>query len=147
MMRTLLLVVALAGGTPGAQVPTVTPLFLSREVEAAPAFLVECRNNTSSSVSSGSDTWAVTRSAIRIDGAVLDEQGRMGPGLTMEIPPGGTWRGIIELRQTAPRTSFATNLGAHVRMPMMAPLSSGRHTIAVRCAGVWSADLSFYLEK
>jgi hypothetical protein len=127
--------------------PTVTPFFMSREVEGGPAFLVECRNTTSADVSSGSETWALTRSAIRIDGTVLDEEGGVGPGLTMGIPPGGTWRGIIELRQAAPRNSYATALGANVRMPTAFPLSAGRHTISARCAGVWAADFPFYWEK
>ncbi len=126
--------------------PTVTPFFMSREVEGGPAFMVECRNTTDSGISSGSDTWALARSAIRIDGIALDDRMRIGPGLTMEIPPGGTWRGIIELRQEA-GTSYATALGANVRMPTVVALSAGRHAIAVRCAGVWSADLPFYWEK
>jgi hypothetical protein len=71
--------------------PTVTSLFVSREVERGAAFMIECRNTTSAGISSGSETWALTRSAVRIDGAVLDEQGRIRPGLTTEIPPGGVW--------------------------------------------------------
>jgi hypothetical protein len=127
--------------------PTVTPFFMSREVEGGPAFMVECRNTTRSGISSGSDTWALTRSAIRIDGIALDEQARIGSELAMDIPPGGTWRGIIELRQAVPRSSYVTAWGANVRMTTVVPLSAGRHTISVRCAGVWSADLSFYWEK
>jgi len=151
-MRTTVMAIALLAGLvrvgqTALVLPTVTPLFMSREVEGGPAFLVECRNTTSTGISSGSDTWALTRSAIRIDGSVLDEQGRIGPGLTMDIPPGSTWRGIIELRQTVPRTSFATALGANVRMPTVVALGAGRHTISVRCGGGWSADLSFYWEK
>ncbi|HKV98220.1 MAG TPA: hypothetical protein VJN96_00280 [Vicinamibacterales bacterium] len=127
--------------------PTLTPFFMSREVEGGPAFLIECRNTTSAGISSGSEIWALARSAIRIDGTVLDEQGRIGPGLTMDIPPGGTWRGIIELRQTAAGTSYATAFGANVRMPTVVALNAGRHAIAVRCAGLWSTDLPFYWEK
>jgi hypothetical protein len=130
-----------------APVPKVAPLFMSREAEGGPAFLIECRNFTDAAISSGSLTWASTRSAIRIDGAVLDEQGRIGPGLTTEIPPGGTWRGIIELRQAAPRTSYAVAFGANVRMPTVVPLMAGRHAIAVRCSGVWSDELPFYWER
>jgi hypothetical protein len=149
MRITVMAIVLLAGLGQTAQVlPTVTPFFLSRESEGGPAFLVECRNTSSIGVSSGADTWALSRGAIRIDGAVLDEQGgRIGPGLTMDIPPGGTWRGIIELRQSVPRTSYAVALGANVRMPTVVSLNSGKHTISARCAGSWSADLSFYWEK
>jgi len=151
MRITVMAIVLLAGlvrtGQSALVMPTVTPFFMSREVEGGPAFLVECRNTTSAGISSASDTWALTRSAIRIDRTVLDEQSEIGGGLSMDIPPGGTWRGIIELRQAVPRTSYATALGANVRMPTVVPLSAGRHTISVRCAGVWSADLSFYWEK
>jgi hypothetical protein len=127
--------------------PTVTPFFTSRQAEDGPAFLVECRNTTSAGISSGSGTWASTRIAIRIDGSVLGEQGQIGSGLSMEIPPGGTWRGIIELRQAVPHNSLAVAFGANVRMPTVVSLSAGRHTISVRCAGVWSDDLSFYWEE
>lgn len=151
MRITVMAIAVLAGlvqvGHTAPVLPTVTPLFMARQVEGGPAFWVECRNTTSTAISSGSDTWALTRSAIRIDGTVLDEQGRIGPGLTMDIPPGGTWRGIIELPPTVPRSSYAVALGANVRMPTVVALSAGRHTIAVRCAGVWSTDLSFHWEK
>jgi hypothetical protein len=130
--------------------PTVTPLFMSRESEGGPAFLVECRNSSGAPISTGADAWPLSRSAIRIDGAVLDEQGgRIGPGLTQDVPPGGVWRGIIELGQAMqpmPRTSFAPTLGANVRMSPVAILSPGRHVISVRCLGVWAADLPFYWE-
>jgi hypothetical protein len=146
-MAVVLLVGLVRTGQTALIQPTVTSFFMSREVEGGPAFLVDCRNTTSTGISSGSETWALARSAIRIDGTVLDEQGRIGPGLTKDIPPGGTWRGIIELRPTVPRTSYATALGANVRMPTLVPLSAGRHTISVRCAGVWSTDLPFFVEK
>jgi hypothetical protein len=148
VMTIALLAALVRGGQTVPVLPTVTPLFMAREVEGGPAFLVECRNTTSTGISSGSDMWALTRSAIRIDGTVLDELGgRIGPGLTTDIPPGGTWRGILELRQTVSRISSATALSANVRMPTSVTLSAGRHTVAIRCAGVWSADLSFYWEK
>src|SRR5262245_47148765 len=108
MRITLIHVLLLIGLAQSEQVrselPTVTSLFVSRDVEGGPAFLVECRNATTAAISSGSDTWALTRSAIRIDRTVLDEQGRIGPGLTSDIPPGGTWKGIIALRHASPRT-------------------------------------------
>jgi len=118
-----------------------------RDVERGPAFLVECRNTTTHDISTGSDVWTLNRSAIRIDGNDLDDEPRIGPGLTMDIPPGGIWRGIVELRQAAPRTFYAVALGAHVRWPTVVPLQSGRHTIAVRCNGVWSIDMPFYWEQ
>jgi hypothetical protein len=132
-----------------ASIPTLAPMFMSRGVDVGPAFLVECRNTTNRAVSSGSETWVLTRSAVRIDGRVLDEPpgGRFGPGLTMDIQPGGPWRGIIELRQSTGGTSWEVALGANTRVPLVVPLNAGRHTISVRCSGVWSDDTAFYWEK
>jgi hypothetical protein len=133
----------------GSSAPTVAPLFMSRGVDNGPAFLVECRNTTNAAVSSGSRAWVLTRSAVRVDGGILDEPpgGELGPGLTMDVQPGGIWRGIIELRQSASGQSWAVALGAQTRMPIVVPLNAGRHTIAVRCNGVWSDDASFYWER
>jgi hypothetical protein len=132
-----------------ATAPTLAPMFMSRGVDIGPAFFVECRNSTSRPVSSGSQIWVLTRSAIRIDGVVLDEPtgGRFGVGLTTDIQPGGPWRGIVELRQSTGGTSWQVALGANTRMPIIVSLNAGRHTIAVRCSEVWSADLAFYWEK
>src|SRR5437868_579429 len=124
--------------------PTVAPLFMSRGVDPAATFFIECLNTTNRPVSSGSTTWPLTRSAVRVDGSVLDEPpgGRIGVGLTMDIQPGEMWRGIIELRQS-PGTSWAVALGAHVRMPIIVPLNKGRHTVAVTCGAIWSDDVPF----
>ena len=129
--------------------PTLAPMFMSRSVDRGPAFFAECRNTTDFPVSSGSQVWVLTRSAVRIDGAVLDEPpgGRIGVGLTTNIPPGGMWRGIIELRQSIGGTSWQVVIGANTRMPIVVPLNTGRHTIAVRCSGVWSNDVAFYWEE
>jgi hypothetical protein len=128
--------------------PTVTPMFMSRGADGGPAFFIECRNTTNAPVSSGSPIWAFSRSAVRLDGTVLEESGgRIGPGLTVDIQPGAMWRGIIELRQSASGQSLAVALGANVRAPLNVPLSAGRHTIAVRCSNAWSDDLPFYWEN
>lgn len=129
--------------------PTVAPLFMSRGVDVGPAFFVECRNTRSAAVSSGAPSWALTDSAIRVDGSILAEPpgGRIGPGLTTDIPPGGIWRGIIELRQSPRGTGWPVASGANARMSVFEPLRSGRHAMAVRCAGVWSDDVMFYWER
>ena len=129
--------------------PSVEPLFVSRGVDIAPAFLVGCRNTTSEPVSSGSSRWPHTESAIRVDGSVLPEPlgRRIGQGLTMYIQPGSMWQGIIELWQSPSGRGWAVALGAHTRMFINVPLSAGRHTIGVRCADVWSDDVAFYWEK
>src|SRR5437763_1417236 len=122
-------------GTPSK--PTLAPFFMSGAVAAGPAFFAECRNTTGATASSDSETWVLSRSAVRVDGRILDEPngGRVGPGLTTNVDPGGRWRGIIELRQSAAGDSLAVAFGALVRMPLLVPLSVGRHTIAVRCVG------------
>jgi HEAT repeat protein len=92
--------------------------------------------------------WPLNKSAIRLDGRNLtDEGGRIGPGLTRPVPPGQTWRGIIELWQVQQTTSRAVAFDAMVRSPFLLPLEPGRHTIAVRCAEQWSGDVVFFLEK
>ena len=127
--------------------PTVTPWFLSRNAEEGPAFLIECRNTTERAVDSGSMVWALDQDDFRIDGTVLEPRGRMGPGLMSVIPPGGMWRGIIELRQFEPQTGYAVALGANTRSALVVPLVAGRHTIAVRCGDTWSVDVPFYWER
>jgi len=129
--------------------PAVTPMFMSRGVDGGPAFFIECRNTTNAPVSSGSPAWARSRSAVRLDGTVLEESsgGLIGPGLTTDIQPGAMWRGIIELPQSEFGQSSAVALGANVRAPLIVPLNTGRHTIAVRCSDVWSDDVAFYWEK
>ena len=149
LLIVMLKAVGQAAGTPSTGIPTLVPMFMSRGVDGGPAFLAECRNTTMLPLSSGSQLWVLTRSAVRIDGAVLDEPpvGRTGPGLTTDIQPGETWRGIIELRQSPGGTSWQVALGANTRMPIVVPLNAGRHTIAVRCSGVWSGDVAFYWVK
>ncbi len=128
--------------------PVVTPWFLSRNVEEGPAFMIECRNTTGAPISSGAMFWALDQDDFRINGTQLEPRGRMGPGLMTEIPPGGTWRGIMELRQAEPRTGYAVALGADTRGALVVPLAPGRHTIAVRCGDdAWSADVPFYWER
>jgi len=143
-MTILLLAGLLQAGPPP---PVVTPFFLSRNVEEGPAFYVECRNTTAAPISSGSWVWPLDEDAIRIDGAARERRGRVGPGLVMDILPGGTWRGIIELRQAEPQSGFGVALGANVRAAFVVPLITGPHTIAVRCGDTWSSDLPFYWER
>jgi hypothetical protein len=128
--------------------PTITPMFVASSGQRGPAFFIECVNDTDRTVSSGSELWVLTKRAIRIDGNVLNEEGgRIGPGLTMDVRPGGTWRGIIELWQSDTGSSLPVAFGALVRAPFRIPLNSGRHTIAVQCADSWSDELTFFVEK
>jgi hypothetical protein len=126
----------------------LTPFFVTDPGGQGPAFFVECVNRTSGPISSGSDVWPLSKSAIRIDGQVLiDDGGRIGPGLTMDVPPGGKWRGILQLRQSATGAFPAVAFGALVRAGMIVPLTAGEHTIAVRCGGTWSDPVRFYFEQ
>jgi hypothetical protein len=128
--------------------PGLTPLFISDEPGRGPAFMVECSNTTGQTQSSGADVWPLIRSAIRLDGQALrDEGGRIGPGLTGPIQPGEKWVGIIELWQTAQQTARAVAFGAMVRSSVLEPVSRGRHTIAVRCDAQWSDTVVFFIEK
>lgn len=128
--------------------PVLTPFFVTEPTAQGPAFYVECLNTTSSVISSGSDVWPLSKTAIRLDGKVLiDEGGRIGPGLTTDVPPGGKWRGILQLRQSATGSFPAVAFGALVRAGMLVPLTPGEHTIAVRCGAAWSDSLRFYFES
>jgi hypothetical protein len=128
--------------------PVLTPFFVTEATAQGPAFFVECINTTSGAISSGSGVWPLSKSAIRLDGTeLIDEGGRIGPGLTTVVPPGGTWRGIVQLRQSATGSSPAVAFGALVRAEMIVPLRGGEHTIAVRCGTRWSDPLRFYFES
>jgi hypothetical protein len=101
---------------------------------------------TGAPITSASSFWPLEKDAIRIDHVALEHRGRVGPGLAANIPPGGTWRAIIELRQAEPQTGFAVALDADVRAQFVVPLTAGRHWIAVRCGDMW-LELPFYWER
>jgi len=67
-------------------------------------------------------------------------------GLTMDVPPRETWRGILAVRQSSGSFTPAVKFGALVREARDLPVTEGKHTIAVRCGGVWSDDFIFYRE-
>jgi hypothetical protein len=131
-----------------AQKPVITPFFVTDAAAQGPAFFVECVNTTAHAISSGSAVWPLSKAAIRLDGEqLIDEGGRIGPGLTTDVPPKGKWSGILQLHQSAPRSSPAVAFGALVRAGMIVPLSAGEHTLAVRCGATWSDPIRFYFEK
>jgi hypothetical protein len=130
------------------QKPVVTPFFVTDAAAQGPAFFVECVNPTPGVLSSGSDLWPLSKAAIRLDGKqLIDEGGRIGPGLTTDVPPAGRWSGILQLRQAPTGSSPAVAFGALVRAEMLVPLTTGEHTIAVRCGSTWSDPLRFYFES
>lgn len=116
--------------------------FINR-IDDGPAFFVECRNTSQVAVSSSSREWPL--GAVRIDEVIVNEpEGVVGPGLTRTVEPGDLWRGIVAFRQSASSYFPAPKFGAMVRFPRLLKLTSGRHTIAVRCQGVWSNEIEFY---
>ena len=123
--------------------PTVSPYF--GFVDGGPAFFISCRNNTTTPLNSGLSSW---RSGIRVDGGVVPEpRGEIGPGLTTEVGPGGSWYGILSLPQETRGYFPPVKFGALVRWGRLFPLKNGRHTIAVQCGSVWSDDLEFYWDS
>lgn len=121
--------------------PHISPFF--DRVDDGPAFYIECRNTSGQTLSSGAKVW---REAPRVDGAVLPETFELGPGLTTDVPPGETWRGILALRQSHSSFGPAVKFGALVRSGRDVAIRGGKHTIAVQCGGVWSDDFTFYWE-
>jgi len=124
--------------------PQISPFF--DRLDDGPAFFVECRNTSGQALSSGAVVW---REALRIDGAVVPDPPRFSgtlPGLTTDVAPGETWRGILALRQSNGSFTPAVKFGALLRDARVLSINEGKHTIAVQCGGVWSDDVTFYWE-
>ena len=122
--------------------PTIRPFFST--VLNGPAFYVSCENDTLTALSSADARWI---SSLRLDGNILrDEEGRIGGGLSVTVPPGESWFGIVTLLQSNTGYFPAVKFRAMSRQSRVVPLSAGRHTLAVRCGHVWSEDLEFYWE-
>jgi hypothetical protein len=123
--------------------PTIAPFF--DRIDDGPAFFVVCRNTTDQEISSEVSVWM---RSLRLDGTIVsDNSNEFGPGLNTQVAPGESWRGIIALRQSTQSFFPAVKFGALKRYTRVLPLSQGRHTIAIQCAGVWSADFEFYWES
>jgi hypothetical protein len=122
--------------------PKIAPFF--DRVDGGPAFFVDCRNATGEKRSSATSVWI---QSLRLDGAKVPNSGDLlGPGLTMDVEPGQSWRAIIALRQSFRSYFPPVRFGALVRSTRVLPLDEGRHTIAVQCGEVWSEDLEFFWE-
>ena len=123
--------------------PTIAPFF--DRIDDGPAFFVGCRNTTDQKISSEVSVWI---RSLRLDGTIVSDNGSaLGPGLTTQVAPGESWRGIIALRQSDRSFFPAVKFGALTRYARVLPLTQGRHTIAVQCAGVWSSEFEFYWES
>jgi hypothetical protein len=143
-MRPIAAMLFLLSGCLFAQAPSKPQIssFFDR-LDDGPAFFIQCRNASGQTLSSGAKVW---REAIRIDGAVVPETFERGPGLTVDVPPGETWRGILALRQSHNSLYPAVKFGAMVRSVRELALGEGKHIIAVQCGGIWSDDFTFYWE-
>jgi hypothetical protein len=124
--------------------PRIAPFF--DMINDGPAFFVECLNTGNGKISSASSLWPLGTGSIRVDGTLIDFGNMMGPGLSTDVEPTQSWRGIIVLRQSETGFFPAVNFGALVRSALLHPLAAGKHTISVQCQGVWSDEFAFYWE-
>ena len=139
--------IAAFAGVAGAQgKPRITPVFSAATGD--PTFLVECVNDTGVTQPSNSDRWAWAPGRLRIDGKPWVETGGIiGPGLSTDVAPGATWRGLTTLHQERRTAAPAVAFGALVRGGPIVPLAPGRHSVAFRCGDTWSDDYVFYWER
>lgn len=142
----LLLTIVLLAPSLGAQQitrPGLIPAFTPRE--SGPAFVVECRNTSTSAV-----PWPTIRK-IRLDGSDLELVGgiahsRVGtPEERFEVDPGATHRLLFVLSDGTARTTSSPGqgLGARVRQGWTVFLKPGSHRLAVECLGSWSEEVTF----
>jgi hypothetical protein len=100
-----------------------------------PLFQVECRNETSQPVER-----VGALSALRFDGGIL-EPGFVGSflgGPPAQVPSRSTWTETVSVAPIGSKTS-----GVGVRA-FQVSLQPGRHSVAFRCAGLWSEEVQFY---
>lgn len=142
LFATLLLVsTASAHGSPPAK-PLVTPFFSA--VADGPAFFVECVNESGTQLpSNASRHWVA---ALRVDGRIVEDPGSIGGGLSMPVPAGKTWRGIVVLRRSNAGTFPAPKFGALSRVSRVISLSDGPHRFAFQCGQTWSDEVPFFWE-
>lgn len=124
--------------------PHIAPFF--DRIDEGPAFFVECLNTGRAKVSSASSLWPLGTGSIKVDENLIDFGNFSGPGLSTNVEPGQSWRGIIVLRQSQMSFFPAVNFGALVRSALLHPMAAGEHAISVQCQGVWSDEFSFYWE-
>jgi hypothetical protein len=122
--------------------PEIIPAFTPRE--AAPAFVVECHNDSASAV-----PWPMIR-MIRLDGKEHEHVGGIIgsiaglPDERFEVAPGDTHRTLFVLSQgTGMSSSPGQGLGARVRQGWTLPIAPGTHRLAVECLGQWSEETAF----
>jgi hypothetical protein len=128
---------------PTATRPGLLPAFSPRE--SAPAFIVECQNDSASPV-----PWPTIRT-IRLDGTERQLVGGIvgsllgAPGERFEVAPGAIHRVLFVLSPGGESTSSSPGqgLGARVRQSWTLPIPPGRHRLAVECLDQWSDEIAF----
>ena len=124
--------------------PTIIPAFTPGV--AAPAFVVECHNNSSSAVP------FPTILRIRLDGSPRQLTGGIAgsilgvPGERSEVAPGASHRLLFVLVQDMSAGSSSgplRGLEARVRQGFFAPIDNGTHRLAIECMGEWSDEITF----
>jgi hypothetical protein len=123
--------------------PGIIPAFTPHE--SAPAFVVECHNDSASAV-----VWP-TISRIRLDGNDHERVGGMvgsllgTPGERFEVAPNAVHPVLFVLSQGTESTSssLGQGLGVRVRQSWIVSISPGTHRLAVECLGQWSDEIAF----
>jgi hypothetical protein len=123
--------------------PGIIPAFTPRE--SAPAFVVECHNNSASAV-----PWPTIRT-IRLDGNERELVGGIVGSLLgtlderFEVAPGAIHRVLFVLSPGTESTSSSPGqgLGARVRQGQTLPITPGRHRLAIECLDQWSDEIAF----
>jgi hypothetical protein len=125
--------------------PGILPAFSPRE--SAPAFIMECQNDSASAV-----PWPTIRT-IRLDGterhlvgAIVGSGSLLGaPGEPFEAAPGAIHRVLFVLSPGGESTSSSPGqgLGARVRQGWTLPIPPERHRLAVECLDRWSDEIAF----
>jgi hypothetical protein len=123
--------------------PGIVAAFTARE--SAPAFVVECHNDSASAV-----PWPTIR-RIRLDGKNRELVGGVvgslvgTPGERFEVEPGAIHRVLFVLSAGTESTSSSPGqgLGARVRQGWILPITPGKHRLAVECLGQWSDEITF----
>ena len=142
-MRSIAAMLFLLVGCLFAQEPSKPQIFAFFDrIDDGPAIFVECLNTSGETLSSGDKRWT---NALRIDGAVVPEpDASMAAGPTRKVAAGETWRGILALRQSDHSYFPAVKFGAMVRTARVLTITEGKHTLAVQCGEVWSAEFTFF---
>ena len=123
--------------------PSIVAAFTPRET--APAFVVECYNNSASAVP------FPTIRTVRLDGTPRERTGGIAgsllsaPDERLEVAPSASHRVLFVLVQDASAGSASPGRGleARVRQGMFIPITPGTHRLAVECLGAWSDEITF----